>query len=884
MKRPTAVFGLRRAVFGTAALLLLFGAALPVQAAGPGVHGRVLALDEDGKVTGIVAGATIEFKGEGGGVAAQVTSDQSGYFRADLPAGRYFYKVQAEGFKDEDHGRGIALTRSEGYAVYNLSLTRGENDPGHEPPAGPSAEIGVLRGRVLEKTRDGSLVGIPGATITLRKKDGDRGLARVVSGGADQTGDGAGRYQIVLEAASWQASVAAEGFDGLVDPKPIVVEEGKEATRDFVLTRAAPEEPEGQGIKGTISVYRPGGDAAAPSQAQVFIVPLSGPQKPDQALSTDARGRYSRDLSAGRYEVVASVEGFLTARSGPREVFPGKYTIVNLTLVPERTAEEPEPEQLVFTGIVYEQLPGDRGRRPLPGASMLIRHEKQALADAPRGTTDKQGQVSLPLAEEGEYVALAQMPGYAPGGARVTISAGGENSAVITLQRESPETEPTPTPQPTPDEALVAVSGYVVYRSSESATGFFGIPESELTWRRADGGGPLERRAAAGRIGRYDLELPEGRYLVEVRPPSGFRGATEEVVVQRGMKPKYFILARVPDRTPQPPPSRLVTVRGYVVTQSFKNITGLAGVPNVPVLWSDPRSGAQQTTMSGGGGQFAILLPQGVYDVRARAPRGFRDAAERVEVRRGMPAVSLVLTRIAGPGDRDIPPGQRPGALSLNVRVLTRFAAPTISRLPGGAGLRPVAGAEVVVRRGGRSVASNPSDSNGIASFRLPPGNYEILVRYEGYQPGHETVQLTTRNVDRNVYLRTGRRELPQTPATLQLRVVARAPGGRLQMTVPRTVPVPGARIVISRQGKPVDSGQSDKGGLYSARLRPGTYLVAVAHKGFQPAQVSVTLKGGIVRREITLSKFAVLNPRLQVPELKPRLQIQGKPQKTAPQ
>jgi len=117
MKPHIARRGRSFALAAVAVLLPLVALSHPAHAAGSGVHGRVLALDENGKVEGVVAGAKIEFKNQGGATVAQMTSGESGYYRVDLPPGSYLYKVQAYGFKDEDHGRGIAVQRSQGYAV-----------------------------------------------------------------------------------------------------------------------------------------------------------------------------------------------------------------------------------------------------------------------------------------------------------------------------------------------------------------------------------------------------------------------------------------------------------------------------------------------------------------------------------------------------------------------------------------------------------------------------------------------------------------------------------------------------------------------------------------------------------------------------------------------
>ena len=105
-------------------------------AAGPGVHGRVLGHDEQGKYLGVVAGAKIEFQRPGGSKLAETTADKNGYYKVDLPAGDYLYQIEAAGYRKEDAGRGMKLTQSEGYAIFNLAVTKGEDDPNRQPVTG----------------------------------------------------------------------------------------------------------------------------------------------------------------------------------------------------------------------------------------------------------------------------------------------------------------------------------------------------------------------------------------------------------------------------------------------------------------------------------------------------------------------------------------------------------------------------------------------------------------------------------------------------------------------------------------------------------------------------------------------------------------------------
>jgi hypothetical protein len=203
---------LRQAVTGAVLLFSLAACVGPARAGESGMHGRVIGMDEKGKVIGVVPGATIELKNQAGAVAGQTTSGQNGYYKTILPPGQYFYKVTAEGYKDEDFGRGIALQLSGDLAIFNFSLTKGKDDPQRKPPEMPVVEIGILQGRVLEKTRGGE-VPIPGATVSLRKNPAGTQLTQVVTAGPGKDGKAAGKYSVVLEAGSWRASAAAQGVE-----------------------------------------------------------------------------------------------------------------------------------------------------------------------------------------------------------------------------------------------------------------------------------------------------------------------------------------------------------------------------------------------------------------------------------------------------------------------------------------------------------------------------------------------------------------------------------------------------------------------------------------------------------------------------------------------
>lgn len=887
MTRHAPICDPRRLIAALNAAMLAAGilAGSAAAAAPCGVHGRVIALDESGKPTGMVAEAKIEFKNSSGQGVAQTASNADGYYRVSLLPGTYFYKVTASGYKDEDEGRGMTLVLSEGYAVYNFSLVQGKNDPQKKPPESTPVDIGRLLGRVLEKTPNGKPVGIPGARIALRKSGGGLGLVRVVARRQADPADEAGGYEAVLEAGSWQASASAPGFQMVLDPKPIAVVDGKETKRDFLLTRLAPETPSNQGIKGTIRVRDPIPGRGTPStgkrppdQVEVSIVPLS-PDTLRQSVHPQASGTYLRDLSVGTYRVVAKAEGYRPARSGPAYVFKGKYTVVNLTLVPA-VKPEPPPQPLAFEGIVLERLAQDR-TRPLPGAQVLIRGVGEALTAAPRGTTDKEGKVRLQVAAPGPHVALAQKPGYQPEGARVAISPRGENRAEIILEKQSPgvgSTPPVPTtPPPTPEETPpgpVDVRGSVMCADPTNSTAYRAVADAEIRWVH------FKTKQIVGKVrsdstGRFSIQLPAGGYLAFVDPPPGFDMTRVGIEVRPGIEQQRFVVTRTASAATPSPPSDVI-VRGQVVYADRSDTRGLRPVPGAEIVWQRAGAGTAAQAESDGRGEFSIHLRPGDYLAIIKPPRGFMGTQENVRVYEGLGAQRFVLKRISV---------SRPEEPPAPTDVVVRGEVVSIERNMA-IGFRAVTGAEITWHGAGTNVTEKTrSDGAGRFSIGLRPGDYQVVIKPpSGYLGTQTTVPVRAGMAPQRFSLKrisgdstvpaddqggtgpgSGGPIKPPPPArmTLDLRIVewAGQRGTRSQPIAPSFKPLAGARIAIRQHGRTVATGQSDGGGSYRTQLAPGAYTIEVTRSGYPAAQSTVTLSNQNVTRQITLKRMTSDRP-----------------------
>lgn len=885
-------------------LSLLEGSAT---AAGPGVHGRVFALDENGQTTGTVPGAKIEFRSLSGAAQSPATAGPNGYYRIDLPPGRYTYKVTAAGFQDEDQGRGIALELTDGYAVYNFSLIKGKNPEQRKSPELPAVQMGHLEGRVLEKTAAGELIGIPGARISLRRQGAERGLVRVTSQRQARPGKPLGSYAVELQTGSFRASVAAAGFTTLVDPEPIAIATGQTTKRDFVLAREAIEPPSDQGIRGAARLGGPRPTAGSAPKIHVQIIPF-GPGAPaGPPLVADAQGRYSRSLAEGRYRVLAQADGYRPARSGPRDVFRGRYTIVNLTLVPIAPPEEAKPPvvvtppvevtppvappPLVFRGLVLEAVPGGVKTRPLPGALVLLRKDGESLFRAQRGVTDGQGEVNLRVADPGTYAFVARLQGYTPAGTQVDISPGGANTKTLVLKRiqeaETPKIPPPIVPPIRPEFAEPqTVTGYVVYRSRSSSTGVYGVPEVDLRWRRTTGLVPARRGATSAARGAFSLTVPPGTYQVELTPPQGYEASPQQVAVRPGMSPVYLYVTRQehvgPDAGTEP--SGLVTLNVRVMERlDTSHERPIAGAM-VGVVQNRQRVQAGQAD---GQGSLSFRLPPGGYLVRA-VQRGYELGQETVRLS-GEPVSKVIYLlrdqQTLAPGTRpsEPKPEVRPGG-ALELQILG------VVRRPGTLQPVPLGGARIVIFRGGRVADTGQSEVDGRYSTRLAPDAYEIKVTHERFVPATEEVTVSGGLTRRRIVLRPlaigGDR--PETPPSSIRPGAIRPPSDTVKppsgLTKPPAgadkpspasgmldlqilglkagragakmspAPLPGAHIVVLRDGRPAATGESDGGGRYRIRLPSGAYEIKVTHDHFVPGLERITLSGGqTVQRRIAL-------------------------------
>lgn len=865
-----------------AALAMLFclaGPALNSQAAGPGIAGRVFALDDKGLPAGLVPGAKIEIKGSTGQAAAQATADARGFYKIDLSPGTYTYKVHAAGFKDEDVGRGITLKLSEGYAVYNFSLVKGETSPDRKPPVIPVVESGRLKGRVLEKVREGGFLGIPGARIFLKNTKGPAPLIEILS--STKSGDAAGRYEVILPAGTYRASVIAVGFETLVDAVPIEIVADKTETRDFVLKRLVPPIARDQGIKGTIRAVDVRGRVVALPEVTLTIRPRPVSLPSAISFNPDAQGNYSRELVTGGYEVVARAKGYRTVSSGPRYVFPGKYTIVNLTLRPLKPVLD-----LAFVASVFERNPDSMAKQPLQGATVLLRKQGQRIDGALRGMTGTEGTVSLKPTSSGDYTVLAYKTGYKPAGQKMSIVQGAANRAEIILEKETTTvltaTLTAEVFERAPVGKIVPVSGarIVVRKAGQSvgqgitdtsgrysavlARASYSVEASKSEYLSATATAdvtqgnasirlylsPIRKQQGTLTLKVMELEpdgktLPvsnaqvmirrEGQPVVQgVSDTAGFfsaklAGDTHEVVVNKTGYQAARIQVLVSDRDM----SRTILLkRGVIRTEKTLTLTVREWRGEMTPLLSGARVTVNRvggnrvaSGVTDSGGTFATRLPHGIYSVEVG-----KDQYRSVE---------LPVTIDDHDVSRTVTLRKAMIVTARNLSLMVREKRDEMTR--------PLAGANVVITRmTGSGGTSGDTDTMGRYSTRLAVGGYTVAVSKTGYRTSSIQVTLSDQDVQRTVILDAIAK--PAAKPTLHLQVMQRM--GMMSK------PIPGAEVTIVQNRMQRSSGRSDERGSMIAKLPAGSYNVQVVCKGFQPAQVEVTLTDQDVNRTIFLTKI----------------------------
>ncbi len=692
-----------------------------------GITGRVAGQSEEGKYLGMIAGARIEALGPGGDVVASTSSNAKGQFKLSLSPGRFFYRVKAEGYRDEDAGRGFEIKRADQMEVFHFALTRGENDPDRVPAVIPEPVYGTLAGRVLQRTDEGD-VGVEHAKITLVNEETRQVEEVIVRPGMSSVGH-EGSYRVTLPEGSWRASVRAPRFDRYIDPEPIRIMTGKMATRDFVLRKYDPPEEmlASQGIRGQVVIKKGGRTYPPPFNVQLVARNSSDSAGMGSALTEISEQDFSIKTMPGSYrvEAVPADEEFVSAISRQVFVFPGRESTVRIVLRPkprETELAETEVRQREIDMADSERdrtdmrdLPGEetrlgpqpeppdleivaldrRTKKPLAETEILLREVTDQKATVISGRTGSDGIATFKL-PEGQYFVVARLAGFEVVAAMpetsflrgrlvLDVSTKTKNRATFVLDRHrEPEITPVISPQ-----VQVNVFDQRTRRP---------LPGARINLQRSGSGGATAATGTTSPTGQVTLGLRSaGDYLANISVP-GYIPRRMELTAIAGRITVLHAAMQRSGESIEPGGPKLVTVNGWVVTPRLPS-RGFSGdltprrpplpgestpdwglvqpVAGANILWYFPNEGtlpgAVRTVQTNSKGRFTIEdLRENNYPVMVRAS-GYNELPSRINVRVGMRDPVLLL-KPSRPDTPTVTPSGR--TATLNVIVIDQSRRP----------------------------------------------------------------------------------------------------------------------------------------------------------------------------------------------------------------
>ncbi|MCC6509337.1 MAG: carboxypeptidase regulatory-like domain-containing protein [Pirellulaceae bacterium] len=800
-----------------------------VAAGNSGVHGRVLGHAESGEYLGVVAQATVSFADSAGKPVAETTTDKNGYYLVDLPAGEYRYQLKAAGYRSDESGRGIRLTQSQGYAIFNFSMTKGVDDPTRTPPKIPTRQLGTLQGRVVEKGVT-PVTGIAHARIVLRRSDSTEFRileSRGSSDGSQATGD----YKVELEAGSYTASINAVDFEQLIELEPIIVKANTTSQREFALVRKPLEVVSGQqGIRGTVTIV----DSSLPTPpVRVEIASLDNAKPMPLAVQVATNGSFTQRLPAGTYRVTASADGFPNSASPPVFVLADRYSLINLTLR-ARLVPAPKTSLEVF---VFARIKDQTEVLPLAGARVSLTKAKADTHAALESITDATGHALIPVPDAGTYTATAFLDGYTSGTASGSVLLGQTHEVGIELNKQT-TTPPSnitlrvsvldvTTKRPIAGAKLLARhSGETLAESVRGVTDIHG--SAALTLKRAGSFTVLAQTTGYKPGGSsFDVTI-EGTNTLTL--------TLEPIASPNVDRPG----PRKPDDTPRPPHDPPIAkphlVEGYV---AYRELSGqLRSVPNAKLFWqridpSNPPVSAFATTASNG--HYQVDVHVGQYQVRVEPPAGFKQVLEQVAISATTHEKYFIIERTER-GTIQSDPLQRVSGTVVAEGLPGRFV--------------PVAGAEVVCTHG-QTFEKSVTDNQGAFVMRMAPERYQVTIRARGYETLDSPLVVQAGLSPLRYVLK--RSTLVPSDHLLTIAVIEQdaKPVGAMRV-------VANAKIQIVMGGQTLTSGVTDMRGQLSTRLRTGSYTVRVEKAGFSPSTKSITIAQSDVVERIVLRPNAV--------------------------
>lgn len=712
----------------------------------------------------------------------RLSTQENGRFETELEIGKYTVAVIANGFETLRDDRSIEITTDQ-ETKRDFTLIR---------KASVSSSEEGIRGvvSIVDSEREHPPIQLSLQSLT----EGEHTTFEIPvakNGGFSQ----------LLEPGCYRVTASAEGLPSVSSP-PTFVLPGRFSMVNLTLrSRAVPES------KTTLEVFVfEKGDRGAESPLSNVRVSVIRSDASDQTAieaKTDATGHARLPLSrGGTYTATAFLSGYKSG-SGTGHIDVGQVHEVGIELVKDRSAEAVDYSIQVSAVDAITKM-------PLVGVRLLARQTSETLAESVRATTDLHGTAIINVKKAGRYSILAQNVGYLPKGDAIEVNLTGPNKLTILLEPVMPGQVEQPHVTAPPATNNFRVRGYAAYR--EVTGQLRSVPGAKIVWQRTIPTTPaFSAVSLTGTDGKYNVELQEGTYQVQVQPPQGFQALLEEVQVTSNIDEKYFVVDRADQTTP--PRDLLLSLKGRVVTEEYPGTFAPVTTADVQVF----QASAVERTKTNSRGEFGFRMPIGTYRFHIQA-RGYEPADFTVNLNMSTEPLRIELKRV----------NALPVDTNLTLTVVQQGVA---------AGrLTTVAGAMVRMTLEGKEVASGITNRNGQFSTRVKPGKYDLYVTKLGYASSAKNINVAQANVIEQIVLSPESVPSGATQrATLTVQVNQR--GIRPSTNIRALgIPLAGAEVVVMQGAQRVASGVTNAAGIYSAPLPPGLYSIKVSAQGFAPA------------------------------------------------
>lgn len=742
-------------------------------------------------------------------IVTQVNNEgqHAGEYDVILEVGTYLASVSAGGFEQLVDPTPIEIV-ADASAKRDFVLRR------HELPPEVQRQQGI-RGLVAVQ-KNGSAVPPPfPVRIDILKALGNDVVHTTAPGDSRGTFSQAtvpGMYRVVAVAPD-------NGFRKAVSP-PVFVFPGRYTHVKLILR---PEKPD---VEPTPTEFAIEVHVIDREQEQPLADALVRLRQKTQPISEALRARtgadgvatFSSDVPGG-YLTLAEAKGYKSAGlgflAGPEE--PNRVRIA----LDRSTTPTPSSPYILVTVRDAEN------KQPLPSAAVLVHRDDLSIRDGVRRTADDNGQAKIHV-KPGNFVVLGGASGYRAARTTVRVSRAEENRVELVLTRG---TRPTP--------GSIAVTGKVVYEPPPGLAGYALISGAAMQWKRTAPVPGLARTVTTNEIGQYRIDLREGTYTVNIKPPNeNFLPFTATVGVRQGMGAKDFKLKA---RT-SPPPGALVDVAGFVLAGDRGRPRA---VPDSVVEWRRADGGPPvvQTDSASRMGRYGVRIPAGAYEVTIKPPKPFQIMKKKVRVYAGMRSQNFTLTSSE---DGGTPPVQ-----------LINVTGITVGTRPPGRSRIPVANAEVVWIRPGQ-IAKSTSGKDGRFQLRLARGDYRVVAKAKGYEDLDTKITVSREMSMVSLNFKAAGEPVRPSRLTVDVRVVEQ----KLLLNRRRiTTPLADAQILIRQRTRVVASGKTNRDGHYAATLPPGTYDVKVTRRDYVPQTAAVSLSTSNVKRDVVMRRAQVTPP-----------------------